>query len=327
MSLVSVFEGPWAALPRVFTTAQEIYARHCRGEKVDIGTLEAAAGRPLSNQPQRMSVTPEGVAIVPIHGVLAKHASLVQQISGGTSTNAVLADFSQAVANPAVKAIVLDVDSPGGTVDGTMALADAVFAARGSKPIEAVIDGTCASAAYWIASAADKLFAATETTQIGSIGVIQTHVDQSAAESAAGLKVTEITSGKYKAAGTPHAPLDAASREYIQHNVDELHAIFAGAVQRNRKLTDSRLAAVADGRIHRAAGAAAAGLIDGMSSLNDRVAALGRAAKPLASVAAAARPILSVGDRQRAALKLQQQYAKAGLPVPSLHSALQSVGL
>ena len=97
------------------------------------------------------------------------------------------------MADPAVKAIVLSIDSPGGTVDGTDNLANAIFAARGKKPIVALGDGTLASAAYWIASGADQIFASDNSAKIGSIGVVATHEDYSRAEENAGVKVTEIT--------------------------------------------------------------------------------------------------------------------------------------
>jgi len=274
MQLRDIVAAPWAIEPAMFEEVQGIYARHMRGEKIDLQGIEARIGRPLNNTRQPMQVTPDGVAVIALDGVIAKRANLMTQISGGTSSQIVGQQFAEALADDSVKAIVLAVDSPGGTVDGTQALADQIYAARGTKPTIAYVDGTCCSAAYWIASACDKVVVGGDTAQVGSIGVIATHVDQSFAEAQRGVRVTEIKAGKYKGTGSPHAPL-GAGESIMQAQVDHMYAVFLGAVARNRGVSVDAVAQdMAEGRVFLGRKAIDAGLADGVSTLADVIAEL-----------------------------------------------------
>jgi ClpP class serine protease len=134
MRLIDVINAPWAITPDLLAEIQEIYVRHMRGEKIDIKGLEAKLGAPLNNEPKGYEVY-DGVAVLPIDGVIAKRMNLFSQISGGVSSQLVMRDFHAALADPSVVAIVLAIDSGGGTVDGTQELAREIYQARGSKPI------------------------------------------------------------------------------------------------------------------------------------------------------------------------------------------------
>jgi signal peptide peptidase SppA len=272
MRLIDVVSAPWAITPEMFQEVQGIYARHMRGEKIDIAKLEAAVGGKLNNTRQDVQVS-DGVAVISLDGVLAKRANLFMQISGGTSMQIALAQLRQAVADPQVTAIVLYIDSPGGTVDGTTELADAVFAARDSKPIVTVADGVMASAAYWIGSAASKAFISGPTTVVGSIGVVSTHVDYSRYEKNAGIDAIEITAGKYKRLETEGGTLTREGRQVMQAQVDQLYGIFVDAVARNRgAAVEEVLTNMADGRVFIGDKAIEAGLVDGVATLTDIIA-------------------------------------------------------
>ena len=158
-------------------------------------------------------MTPEGVAIIALDGVLAKRMNLLQRISGGSSTQLIERDIKSALADPAVRGILLVIDSPGGTVDGTQELAALVREGAEQKPIVAWSDGLVGSAAYWIASAAPQLFISGDVVQAGSIGVVATHVDISKAEEQRGIKTTEIVAGRYKRIASQHAPLSVEGRQ------------------------------------------------------------------------------------------------------------------
>jgi len=271
-NLASVFNSPWAITRQAFDTVQAIAARHFAGERADVAAIEAATGKPLANA-QRPLEMHGSVAVVALDGVLSKRVNMLSQISGGTSTQIAGQQFAQALADPAVTAIVLAVDSPGGTVDGTQALADAVYAARRRKPVTAVIDGLGASAAYWIASAADAVYITGDTTTVGSIGVIAQHTDVSAAEAARGVKVTEVVAGQYKNATSPHKPLSDTGRAVIQAQVDRLYGAFLGDVARNRGV-GAELAhkVMGDGRVFIGRDAVKAGLVDGVATLANAIA-------------------------------------------------------
>ena len=206
MRILDVITAPWAIVPDKLIEIQNIYATHLRGEKIDLKAVEDKIGKPLVND-RHVYENHNGVGIVRIDGVLARRANLFMKISGGTSTELALSQFRAALNDREASSILLVIDSPGGTVDGTQELAETVFASRGKKPISAVALGTIASAAYWIGAATDQLYLASDTTVVGSIGVVATHVDVSQAERNAGIKTTEIAAGTYKRIASQYAPL------------------------------------------------------------------------------------------------------------------------
>jgi capsid assembly protease len=278
MSIADVLNSPWLITPEKFIQMRDIYLAHLRGEKADLEKIEAALGRALDNKREGYSVN-GGVAVIPVEGVLSKKMNLFTRISGGTSTQALQRDLSDAAADPMVHSILLLVDSPGGEVDGTQAAANLVRAIRdeGKKPIVALADGLMASAAYWIASAASDIYMSGDTDAIGSIGVVTSHTDYSKAEEQRGIKVTEITAGKYKRVVSTHEPLTDEGRADIQAKVDYLYSIFVDEVAANRGVTvKTVLNKMADGRVFLGKQAIEAGLVDGMSSVAELIADLNK---------------------------------------------------
>ena len=174
-----------------------------------------------------------------------------------------------ALNDPQVKAICFYIDSPGGTVDGTQELANLIYENRGSKPIIGYSDGMVCSAAYWIFSAMDQRFISGDTVQVGSIGVVSTHVDISKLEDQIGIKTTEITAGKFKRIASMHSPLSDDGRATIQDQVDHLYSVFVGDVARNLGVgVDQVLADMADGKTFFGKQAIAAGMVDGVSTMD-----------------------------------------------------------
>lgn len=279
MKIPEILSSPWAILPDKLLEIRAIYERHLRGDAIEIEKIEARIGRPLENKREPYSV--DGTtAIISVDGVLGKKMNLFSQISGGTSTQQVESDFQAAMADPAVKSILLAIDSPGGTVDGTENLSDVIHSARGKgKPIIALGDGTLASAAYWIGSAADRVYASDKSAMIGSIGVVATHEDYSQAEKNAGVKISTISAGKYKAIASRHEPLTADGRAVIQAAVDHIYGNFVESVARNRGVTPATAAEkMGDGKIFLGQQAVAAGLVDGISTQSALVRSLNSSA-------------------------------------------------
>ena len=277
MKLLDVLTAPWAIQPDKLLEIQAIYATHLRGEKIDIAGLESRMGRPLANQRQEAYDVLDGVAVIPLEGVIAKRMNLFMQISGGASSELVARDIRTALEDGAVHSIVLSIDSPGGTVDGTQALADVIRSARATKPVVALASGTMASAAYWIGSAAQKIYIAESTTIVGSIGVVSTHVDVSGAETQRGVRTTEIYAGRFKRINSQFAPLTETGRAVMQEQVDYTYGLFVDAVAANRGTTAERVVAdMADGRIFIGQQAVDAGLVDGVSTLDALVSQLNR---------------------------------------------------
>lgn len=161
-----------------------------------------------------------------IDGVIAKRMNLFTQISGGVSTEILGNDIRKALEDSEVHSILLKIDSPGGTVDGTQELAQMIYASRGIKPIVSFTNGTMASAAYWFGSASEKIYISGDTTVVGSIGVVAEHIDISRYDEKIGQKITEITSGRFKRIDSSHKPLSRDGFENIKAMVDAIYGAF-----------------------------------------------------------------------------------------------------
>ncbi len=268
MNLLDFLTSPWAILPDKLLELQAIYATHLRGEKIDIDAIEKRIGRPLANDQQTYVLRDGGVAVLPITGVLAPKANLFMRVSGGHSMQMMAEQVRSMQADPRVRAVVLAVDSPGGSVLGTPALAEAVRALADEKPTVTVSEGTIASAAYWIGSAANAVYIEGVTDQVGSIGVVATHsYDPQMRE-----QRTDIYAGKYKRIASPDRPLSAEGKAYLQEQVDHLYSVFVDAVAQQRGVdADAVLERMADGRVFIGQQAINAGLVDGVATVEAMV--------------------------------------------------------
>lgn len=268
MRLIDIVTGPWAIQPEKLAEIAGIYATHLRGEKIDIAALEARIGQPLANTQAREYEMVDGVAIISIDGPIAPKANLFTQVSGGASAQLLESQIRDAAYDPAVRSILLDIDSPGGSVQGVPEVAAAVAEAAALKPTVAWTAGSMASGAYWIASAADRVYIANGTSPVvGSIGVVATHVDMSRAEQTKGVKTTEITAGKYKRIASSYEPLSDEGRATLQDQVDAIYEGFVEAVADGRGVSvRTVLSKMADGRIFIGKQAIEAGLADGVLS-------------------------------------------------------------
>lgn len=174
-------------------------------------------------------VTPEGIAIIEVHGTLVQRSGWLSAGSGLTSYRSIQEEVIDAMAADDVKGLLFDIDSPGGEVNGAFDLADTLAALRGEKPMYAVANDDAFSAAYLIASVADKLYV-TQTGGVGSVGVIAIHMDQSEWDQKEGLKFSIFRAGKYKGEHGPHEPLSDHAVESLQGELDRLYEMFTGKV-------------------------------------------------------------------------------------------------
>jgi ClpP class serine protease len=129
MKILDIMTAPWAILPAKLGEIREIYLRHTRGEKLTLSEIEAQIGPP-ADQPAVGYDVVNGVAVLPIQGVIGKRMNLMHAISGGVSTELIGRDFRMALSDPAIRSILLSIDSPGGSVDGTAELAGLIYGAR-----------------------------------------------------------------------------------------------------------------------------------------------------------------------------------------------------
>jgi signal peptide peptidase SppA len=181
-----------------------------------------------------------GVAKIEIEGILVNKLGTLRPYSGMTGYDGIRQSIGDALADPEVRAIMLDIDSPGGEVSGCFDLVDDLYKARGKKPIWAILTDSAYSAAYAIASAADKIIVP-ETGGTGSIGCIWMHYDYSKALAAAGIKVTVVKWGDRKADGAEEFPLSEEAFSRAQRDIDTMGGIFANRVARNRGLIESAI--------------------------------------------------------------------------------------
>ena len=170
----------------------------------------------------------DGIAVIRVSGPLFRYANLFTKICGATSYELLAQDFNKALQDINIKGILLDVDSPGGEVNGCSEIADMIFNARGKKPIIAYASGYCCSGAYWIASACDKILAS-DTAILGSIGVV------SIFEKDDENKTIEIVSSQ-SPNKRPNINTDEG-RAKIQARIDELAEVFIDKVARNRNIS------------------------------------------------------------------------------------------
>ncbi len=246
-----VFGAPlMIARPKLDTILQVLSFR-LQGDATDPGV--PAGDRPFV-------VTPNGIAIIPVLGTLANRTFGLAAMSGLASYVRLGEQLDLAAADPAVKGILLDVDSNGGQAGGVFDLADRVLALRGVKPVYAIADEACLSAAYALACGAERFYV-TQTGAVGSIGVVALHADQSGADEKAGVRYDYITAGDRKADANPHAPLSDEARATLQAEVDRLYGLFTGMVARCRNLPDAQVREQQAG-VFFGANAVAAGLAD-----------------------------------------------------------------
>ena len=215
---------------------------------------------------------PSDIAVIPVYGTLVRRTLGLKAQSGLVSYGAISAQLATAISDPQISAVLLDIDSSGGESGGVFDLADAIYASRGAKPIWAVANDACFSAAYAIASAADKVFV-TRTGGVGSVGVIALHVDQSQADANEGLIYTAVCAGAKKNDLSPHAPLADCAKASLQTEVDRIYQMFTQAVARNRNCSASYVTAT-DAGLFFGPDAVTAGLADGVASFADVIAQL-----------------------------------------------------
>ena len=272
MKLLDIMTSPWMIARERLSEIRGIYQTHMRGDKIDTKAIEAQLALVIGEQPERGKYDiQDGVAIIPLKGVVSKELSFFSFLFGGVSTQGVAIMFKDALANGDVESILLDIDSPGGTVDGTQELAELIYGARGQKPIIAYTDGKMASAAYYIGAAADSIYISGDMPEIGSIGVVMSHVDYSKQDEMYGVKETEIYAGKYKRIASYTQPLSKEGKAYLQGQVDYVYSIFVNDVAKYRGRSVEDVLNMADGKIFIGRQALDVGLVDGVSTFDQLI--------------------------------------------------------
>ena len=219
-------------------------------------------------------MTEGGIGHLPVLGPLVQRGDWLTEMFGIMSYDDIAAAAEAAFTDPGTRAVLMEIDSPGGEVAGLFDLVDrlATLKAGTGKPLWAIAREQALSAAYLVGAVADRLFV-TQTGEVGSIGVIAVHMDQSAQDRAEGRKYTLIHAGAKKGDGNPHLPLSPEALADIQADVDDLYARLVARVARARGVPPEVVAAT-EAAIFRGQNAVAAGLADGIATLDSAHAAL-----------------------------------------------------
>lgn len=266
-------ETAWAILPETYSTLAEIVSLRARGETFTAEEIQARVGGRESRRDFQMAGT---VAILPVYGVLIPRADLMTEMSGGTSIQRLQSSFRDAVADENVSAIVLDIESPGGSSDLLPEFAAQIREARGSKPIVAVANTRAASAAYWIFSQADE-GVVTRSGDVGSVGTFAAHQDISRQLEADGVTVTLVASSPQKVEMSPFQPLSDEARAELQRHVDHVQSMFESDVAAGRGVSvDTVRSSFGNGRMFHAEEAVSLGMADRVGTLEETVQRLAR---------------------------------------------------
>ncbi|RDD34285.1 putative minor capsid protein C [Wolbachia endosymbiont of Cylisticus convexus] len=229
-------------------------------------SLHAAKHPTFKNIKHAVRNSERRIKVIPIHGILTKNTEAFDDILGMTSYEKIREEVEEALINEEVETIILDIDSPGGEVNGIFDLSDFIYEARALKKIIAIANDDAYSAAYAIASSAEKVLV-TRTSGVGSIGVIASHVDQSGFDEKQGVKYTTVFAGKRKNDLNPHEPITSESMESLKEEVNRLYEMFVQLIARNRNLSTEKIKSTEAG-LYFGEKAIEIGLADGMTILS-----------------------------------------------------------
>ena len=265
---------PWALMPERLQAMAGVLTRWSAGEPpTDEAMFQIQSERVLRDTRKQMAAANagSGIAVLPLYGVVTQRGNMVDDISGpgSTSTQQFTSALRQVLADDTVGQILIDIDSPGGSVYGVAELASEIVKARAHKPVVAVANSLAASAAYWIGCSASEFYV-TPGGEVGSIGVWQAHFDYSKALEEEGVKPTLISAGKFKVEGNPYAPLDPQAQAFMQSRVDDYYKAFIQAVAVGRGMSvDDVRNGMGEGRVLGADAALTQRMVDGIASFDD----------------------------------------------------------
>ena len=237
-----------------------------------------------NNNSEKTVTVPDRVAVINIDGIIVCGAdskeNLFQQANGVTS-GTIMKQIREAAADDSVKALVLRIDSGGGSATAAEEVGRELlrFKEQTQKPIVATMGNTGASAAYWIAACASDKIYANATTLTGSIGVYMPYMNTEELFKKIGITSDKIKSGPYKDIMSNDRPMTTEEKQILQNIVDEIYDQFVYTVSAGRRMETSKVRAIADGRIYTGRQAKNIGLVDELGDYYDALAAAGTLAK------------------------------------------------
>lgn len=273
--LEALYSNAWAITGEKLRDIEAMFQRHSAGEALSDAKVEEIVDQKTEYAFDGMSSfeRAEGglylrrgdTAYVPLHGTIVNRAGIVARASGAVSPQSVQERLRGAAQDEDVERIVLDIDSPGGTVSGTVPTANTVEEVAGEKEVVAVADNTVASAAYWIGSKADKLVVG-ESAQVGSIGVIAVHRDKTGKLEEEGIESTIVRVQGDKALGHPEEKFSEEAREVWEERLNGYYELFSKAVADSMGIPETKVREIGS-RSYIGRDSVEAGLADEIGSL------------------------------------------------------------
>lgn len=283
----AVHETPWAIRPEKLQTIAAFLQRRSEGDvltREEVRAAMAARSQPVEAQSKK-------VALINVMGTICPRLSMMEEISGGVSCEAVGRALDKAVASADIGTIVLNFDTPGGSVFGVEELAAKIFAARDKKRVIGIANHEAASAGLWLITACSEVVAA-PSAWVGSIGVLMMHFSTAGWEAKEGYQTTITRRPIGKAEGAAGESLSDDAKEHRQHLVDQNYEKFTAAVAKHRKVTTAKVESdFGAGRMMFAADALQVGLIDRIATLEQVLSELGVSAKASGSTSEPAFPL------------------------------------
>ena len=281
---------PWALMPERMAAFAGVIARWQTQAAPSADVLAAIEADRSARDAKRAASVRAGngsICVLPLYGVVTQRGNMADDISGpgAVSTQKFSAALRQALTDDTVAQILIDIDSPGGSVYGVGELFTEILQARQTKPVVAIANSLAASAAYWVGCAASEFYC-TPGGEVGSSGVWQAHQDYSAAMQSDGIATTLISAGKYKTEGNPYAPLDPEALGFMQSRVNDYYAAFSKAVAKGRGVPiDAVRGGMGQGRVLGADAALAEKMVDGIATFDQVVAQMQRSARAASKAA------------------------------------------
>jgi len=271
--LTAALETPWEVLPATLAIVAEVLALRIEGTRLSEQEIQARIG---GGKRPTVAYASGGLAVIPLYGVIMPRATLMSQLSGGASLEQFQATLKQAVADPDIGSILLDIDSPGGSTSLVSETAALIRSAREEKPIVAIANTLAASAAYHLASQGTEVIVS-PSGLVGSIGVFTIHEDLSRFLEKLGVKPTLISAGRYKTEGHMYEPLTAEAKAATQAIVDDVYSLFVDDVAAGRGVEASAVEnGFGEGRLVTAKNAVKEGMADRVATLDETISRMRR---------------------------------------------------
>lgn len=268
-----LFNAPLLLAPDKAETIAAVFNAYVAGNVAELPKYEPPARVDLaSSMSMRRAdggyyLTNSGVAVLQVHGSLVQRSGGLDSMSGLMGYNGITNMLSSAVRDPGVRGVVIEFDSPGGEVAGVMEMAGMI--AEADKPVWAHANELAASAAYWLAAAADRVYAPT-TGMLGSIGVLMLHADRSRQIDKAGIVYTPIFAGARKLDGSSMAPLTEEARSWAQDRVDQVYNLFVAHVAAQRGMSEKKVRDT-EAAVYSVQDAKKMGLADDVATLGETI--------------------------------------------------------